>query len=303
MVDAAYDMSMIRKAAGEQAFRDWYKKTSDAFVGYKAGNKDAIGTREADMGAEAAYFFVNEQIEKEWDTAPGQEPKIKYVGTSDKVSAQLKKDDEKRVKYVESLEKINETYVSPKWYPVVNARQGTVDDVQRTALAKSKVEVLDPKAQKTIKDIEDKAQKTLDNPKATDEEREVATKLLEKADKIRQSTAGAWKETRAKYYAVLEPEMIDRYARGYVRGKQFDVKDPMVTKAVQRLAYYTDQLDNTKMKLYLTNLENDTKIVPRFVYRNDMFKQARPGSIVAPLPSTDNPMPPVVSAGASSKPE
>jgi len=301
VVDAAYDMATLRKSTGDNGFRDWYKKTIDAFGAYKAGNKDAVGTRESDMGAEAAYFFVNEDIEKNWDTPPGQPPKIKYEGNAKDVVKKLEADDKKRVKWVEQLEAINKTYVSPKWFPVVYAREGSVDDVQRSALAKSKVEVLDPAAQKTIKGIEDKAQKILDNPKSTPEEQEQATKLLAKADEIRQNTDKAWKDKRAEYYKVLEPEMIDRYCRAYIRGKQFDVKDPWVTKAVQRLAYYTDQLENVKMKQYLLGVEKD---LPPFVYKNDMFKQARPGSISAtqPVAGTDKdvPLSPIVSSG---KPE
>lgn len=279
VVEVSYDLAHLRKEGGEASFRDWYKKTIEAFAAYKAANKDAIGTRYADMGAEAAYFFVNEQIEKEWDPLPGGQPRFKYEGTADKVVKQLEADDKKRVKFIDDLENINKTYVSKKWFPIVNARQGSVDDQMRTALAKSKVEVLDPATAKKIKDIEDKAQKILDDPKASDESKGQAAALLEKADAIRQNTNKAWKDKRKQYYDVLEPEMIDRYARAYIRGKQFDVKDPWVTKAVQRLAYYTDQLEDTKMRLYLANVEKD---LPPFKYKDQMFKQARPGSIESP---------------------
>ncbi len=295
IVDAAYDLATMKKTAGEATFRDWYKKTSDAFLTYKGGNKDAAGSRESDFGAEAAYFFVNEQIEKEWDTAPGQPPKIKYEGEGKTVVTKLEADDKKREKFLTELDDINKTYVSPKLFPVVLSREGTVYDTQRTALAKSKVEVLDKATAAKITAIENKAQKILDDPKASDESKDQATALLGQADDIRRATNKAWTDKRAAYYKVLEPGMIDRYCRGYLRGKQFDVKDPMVSKAVQRLAFYTDQLNDTKMREYLIGVEKD---MPPFKYVDQMFKKARPGSLSAPQPSVDTPTGGVVSAGA-----
>ena len=300
VVDAAYDEATLRKSSGEGVFRDWYKKTSDAFLSYKGANKDAAGSKESDYGAEGAYFFLNEQIDRDWDSPPGQPSKLKYEGAADKVVKQLDSDDKRRVKYVEELDQINKTYVSPKWFPVVLAREGTVDDVERTALARAKVSVLDPAAAKKIADIENKAQKTLDNPNASDKDKEVAQALLERADEIRRNTNDAWKKKREEFYKVIEPEMIDRYARAYLRGKQFDVKDPMTARAVQRLAFYTDQLSDAKMKEYLLGVEKD---MPPFKYRDQMFKQARPGSISSPQPNVDIPVGPGVTAGANVKAE
>lgn len=298
IVDVAYDMASLRKDSNEANFRDWYKKTIDAFANYAASNKDAKSSKESDFGAEAAYFFTNEKIEKDWDNVPGQKPKIVYEGVAKTVSAKLEADDKKRRAYLEELENNIKTYLSPKWTPVVYAREGSVNDTMRSALARSKVEVLDPAVKKQIDDIEKKAQKTLEDPNAKPEDQARAQQLLEKADAIRQNVNAEWKKRRDAYYLILEPEMIDRYARSYLRGKQFDVKDPWVTKAVQRLAYYTDQLEDVKMGQYLIQVEKD---FPGFKYRNQMFKQARPGGISAPLPSVDHPIGPGVSAGAMAK--
>lgn len=301
IVDVAYDMAMVRKDGGDATFRDWYKKTSAAFVAYAAVNKDAKSTKESDYGAEAAYFFVNEKIEKEWDPVPGQKPKIIYEGSAGEVTKKLEANDKQRRGYIDELEAIVKTYLSPKWTPVVYAREGSVNDVMRSALARSKVEVFDPKDKKKIEDLEKLAQKTLEDPNAKPEDQAKAQALLEKADAIRQNVNKAWTDKRKQYYDVLEPEMIDRYARAYLRGKQFDVKDPWVTKAVQRLAYYTDQLDDTKMRQYLVQVEKD--FAPNFKYRDQMFKQARPGAIVAPLPDVNTPVTTGVAAGAAPKAE
>lgn len=298
VVDVAYDMSVLRKESNEANFRDWYKKTIDAYAFFASGNKDAKSSKESDYGAEAAYFFTNEKIEKEWDNVPGQKPKIVYEGTAKVVSAKLEADDKKRRAFLEELENNIKTYLSPKWTPVVYAREGSVNDTMRSALARSKVEVLDPAVKKQIDDIEKKAQKTLEDPNAKPEDQAKAQQLLEKADAIRQNVNAEWKKRRDAYYAVLEPEMTDRYARSYLRGKQFDVKDPWVTKAVQRLAYYEDQISSEKIGQYLTQVEKD---FPGFKYKNQMFKQARPGAISAPLPNVDHPVGPGVSAGAAAK--
>jgi len=298
VVDVAYDMSTLRKESNEN-FRDWYKKTIDAFSFFAAGNKDAKSSKQSDFGAEAAYFFINEKIEKDWDTVPGQTPKIKYEGTGKEVIKKLEADDKKRVGYISELENVVKTYISPKWTPVAYAREGSVNDTMRSALARSKVQVIDPALDKQIAGIEDKARKTLDNPNASPEDMASAEKLLAKADDLRQKANSEWKKRRDEYYAVLEPEMIDRYARAYLRGKQFNVKDPWVTKAVQRLAYYEDQLTTQKVGQYLIQVEKD--YAPNFKYKPDMFKQARPGAISAPTPTVDHPIGPGVSAGAVAK--
>jgi hypothetical protein len=149
-----------------------------------------------------------------------------------------------------------------------------------------------------IEDLEKKAQATLENPNASEKDQAAAQALLEKADAIRTNVNKAWTDTRKKYYDVLEPEMIDRYARAYLRGKQFNVKDAWVTKAVQRLAYYEDQLTTQKVGQYLIQVEKD---FPTFKYKPEMFKQARPGAVSAPLPTVDHPIGPGVSAGAIAK--
>jgi len=299
VIEVAYDMATLRKDANEANFRDWYKKTIDAWPLFASGNKEAQSSRQSDFAAEAAYFFINERIEKEWDNVPGQTPKVKYEGTGKDVIKRLEADDKKRVKYIEDLENVVKTYLSPKWTPVAYAREGSVNDTMRSALARAKVEVFDPADKKKIEDLEKKAQKTLENPDASPADQAAAQKLLERADEIRTNVNKAWVDTRKKYYDVLEPEMIDRYARAYLRGKQFNVKDPWVTKAVQRLAYYEDQLTTQKVGSYLVQVEKD--FAGKFKYKPEMFKQARPGAISAPLPTVDHPIGPGVSAGAIAK--
>jgi hypothetical protein len=286
VVDAAYEVATIRKYANEIAFRDWYKKTVDAFTAYRIANKDALGTRESDYGAEAAYFPVDEEIARDWDTPVGGKPRLVYEGTADVVQKKLDEDAKKRDALATKLEDIIKGYASPKWVPVLYAREGSLFDTQRTALAKAKVQVLDPKSDALIKSIESKAQKVLDNPKATEEDQAQAQALMEKAAGIRDNVNAKWKERRAQYYATMEQPMIDRYARAYVRGKQFEVKDPWITKAVQRLAYYTDQLLDIKMAQYCKEVEAS---YPSFKYREQMFKQARPGSVNSQLPNVDAP--------------
>lgn len=298
VVDVAYDMAVLRKESSEANFRDWYKKTIDAFQFFAGGNKDAKSSKESDYGAEAAYFFINERVEKEWDNVPGQKPKIVYDGNAKEVLKTLEKDDKKRRALLEELENIVKVYLSPKWTPVVYAREGSINDTMRSALARSKVQVIDPALDKQIADIEKKAQKTLDDPNAKPEDQGKAQELLEKADKLRQNANAEWTKRRKEYYDVLEPEMVDRYARSYLRGKQFNVKDVWVTRAVQRLAYYEDQISTEKIGQYLTQVQKD---FPGFVYKAQMFKQARPGGISAPLPTVDIPIGPGVSAGASAK--
>jgi tetratricopeptide (TPR) repeat protein len=305
-IEAAWQVATIRKEAGDQGFRDWYKKTMATFkVQHDAtkkadGSSATDGSQLADFGAEADYFFINEQIEKEWDQAG-----ISYNGSADDVMKKVDKDVEKREKFFVELERVRALYNSRRYLPVILAREGTLYDQHRQALVKGKVQAIDPAKEKQIVDLEEKCRKILEDDSSSEKAKETCQTNLDKMDVVRKTLAKKWLDAREGYVHDMELRLTQRYAAGYLRGKKFGVKDAIVVKAVQRLAYYTDLLTDLKLREYLTpkagtpELKEWQSAYPEpFNYVDQMFKQARPGAQSSPAPTVDTPIPPGPTAPA-----
>ncbi len=310
-IEAAWQVAFIRKAAGDQAFRDWYKKTIATFKAQHDATKKADGssgtdgTQLADFGAEADYFFVNEQIEKEWDTPTGQAPRLSYDGSADDVIKKMDKDIDKREKLFVELERIRALYQSRRYLPVILAREGTLYDQHRTALVKGKIQAIDPVTEKKIATVEEGCRKVLEDDNSSEAAKARCQTTLDKMDEARKVQSKKWTAAREGYVHDMELRLTQRYAAGYLRGKEFGVKDDRVVKAVQRLAYYTDLLTDVKLREYLTpnagpELKEWQSAYPKpFNYVDQMFKQARPGAASSPPPTVDTPIPPGPTAPAA----
>lgn len=221
--------------------------------------------------AKEAYDRIDALLLAKWDDDSGPTPKLNYDGTAAVVVKRLEADEKQRAEYLESLHAIDATFHDAKQLPITNAREASVDDSLRAALARAKVEVLDPETDLKIKDIEVMARKVVDDPNASDKFKATAQELLEKADAIRQNTNKHWIDKRKKYYDLLEPQMIDRYARAHIRAKAAGINHPRIDHARKRLAFYTDVLGDAAMKRHLEACEKD---FPSFKYVNQMFKTA-----------------------------
>jgi hypothetical protein len=295
-LEAAYEVAFIRKSANDQQFRDWYKKLMSSFKAYKEGAKAATdGSRFADWAAEADYFFVNEQIEKEWDPSGT----LVYNGTSDDVIKKIDKDIDKREKLFLELERIRGYYQSRRYLPILLAREGTLYDQHRQALVKGKIQAIDPAKEKQINDLEEKCRKILEDDNSSEKAKENCQSTLDKMDDVRKQLGQRWIKAREGYIHDMEMRLLQRYAAGFLRGRQFGVKDALVVRAVQRLAYYTDLLTDPKLREYLSpkagspeEKEWKTAYPDAFQYRDQMFKQARPGAESSPPATVETPVAP-----------
>lgn len=260
-------------ACGEGGKPDPSTKRCDCPLGKVEQTDPKAGSRcvpaPPPKSAAEAYARIDALLAARWDDDSGPTPKLHYDGSADVVVKRLDADDKQRAALVASLEAIDATFHEPTQLPITLARMASVHDAQRAALARASVRVLDACTDKKIADIEQKAQWVLADPWASDEAQYHAQALLEKAAAIRASVQTSWLDRRQGYYDVLEPAMIDGYARAHLLAKAAGLSHPRIDKARQRLAFYTDVLGDAAMKRHLHRCE---QAFPSFKYVNQMFK-------------------------------
>ena len=83
--------------------------------------------------------------------------------------------------------------------------------------------------------------------------------------------------------------MVRRYATSVAYARKYNVKNPAITKAIGRLAYYTDIIGDAKMQQYVTNSPDPTtKGASKLPYTSNMYVQTRPGLTVLPAAQGDS---------------
>jgi hypothetical protein len=106
--------------------------------------------------------------------------------------------------------------------------------------------------------------------------------LQARADEVRVAVQQQWRDAREKELNGADEIMIDRYGKSVVVGRRYSVTSPEVTRAIRRLAFFTDVVGEAKMKRY-------TAGVKELNYADGMFLRMRPGHIVAPKPDPSPP--------------
>jgi hypothetical protein len=82
--------------------------------------------------------------------------------------------------------------------------------------------------------------------------------------------------------------MVRRYATAVAYARKYNVKNPAITKAIGRLAYYTDIIGDAKMQQYVTNAPDPTtKGATKLTYSPNMYVQTRPGLTTLPAAQGD----------------
>lgn len=101
--------------------------------------------------------------------------------------------------------------------------------------------------------------------------------LQEKADAVRVKVETAWQESRDRELEGADQVMVDRYSRAITMARRYNVSNPAVVRAIQRLAFFTDVIGEAKLKAY-------TERVPDLSYEEGLFLRIRPGLVSAPPP-------------------
>ncbi|HEX2876881.1 MAG TPA: hypothetical protein VHP33_36765, partial [Polyangiaceae bacterium] len=268
VVQAAYWSAKTRKAVLAGDTNKWWQLTIDSFEKWKrlapqeGGKNSALGSKEANMAAEADFTMLDEQINREFDYETGHH---RYKGTPQEVIGQYTKDAVDAKKWFDKLQRVNEAYVSPEWTTASVARQGSLYDALRTGLYNTRapeLKIFDAKTEAIIKRAENS-----DNPD-----------LQEKADAARVNAQKAWRDKREQELNSADSVMIERYATAVVFAKRFNVANPQVIRSIRRLAFFTDVIGEAKMKQY-------TAPVKDLTYTEGMYPRMRPGISSAPPPN------------------
>jgi hypothetical protein len=163
--------------------------------------------------------------------------------------------------------------VAAEWTAAALARQGTVWDSVRTGLYNTRppeLKMFDAKQEALLKKAENS-----DNPD-----------LQAKADEIRVSVQQGWRDAREKELAGADELMVDRYGKSIMVARRYSVSNPAVTRAIRRLAFFTDVIGEAKMKQYTAGVKD-------LNYTEGMFLRMRPGQVVSPTPQGAPPPLPV----------
>ena len=267
VVRAAYWAAKMRHAAKSADTNKWWKNTIAAFEKWKAsaprqdGRSSALGTPEAGMAAEAEYTMLDEKIAREFDYDTGHH---RYKGTAVKVIGEYRKEAVTAKRLKDELQHVVDAYVSPKWTTIAIARQGSLYDSLRTGLYNTRppdLKLFDARTEAMLKRAE--ASGNLD--------------LQEKADAVRVKVQQAWRDAREKELNAADEIMVTLYSQSVVLARRYNVSDPQVTRAIRRLAFFTDVIGEAKMQAYASKVKD-------LNYTPGMFTKQRPGMTGAPKP-------------------
>jgi hypothetical protein len=112
--------------------------------------------------------------------------------------------------------------------------------------------------------------------------------LQEQADAVRMRVETAWREARDRELDSADQVMVDRYGNAITLARRYNVSNPAIVKAIQRLAFFTDVIGEAKLEQY-------TGRVPSLEYKPGLFLRLRPGLVTAPRSSgMAPPAPPAV---------
>jgi hypothetical protein len=295
-LQAAYEIAHMKKTVSDPAYHAWFKTTTAAwnFLNLqknKEGKSDALQPPFSDYGAEAEYTLLDEEIAQKWDNGVNRK---QYCGSLDEVLGKFDaksgqrqtqglytKDAELADKYDKELEKIARTYPSVEWVPATIARQGSLYDGLRTGLYNTTT------GNKSCFQLFTKQQegflKQMENSGRDD--------LADKADQLRTAAKEGWRNKKESELAGSDTLMVRRYATAVHLAKKYNVRNASVSKAIAKLAYYTDIIGDAKMREYVTGTVDPTNAGTKLSYTDGMYVQSRPG--LTSTPAQNGSVPPL----------
>lgn len=279
VVEAAYSVAKMKRAGNEGDYKTWLGNTVAAWDNFKARNgADAQKPPYVDYAAEAAFTLIDEEITAKFDTPdrhkyPTTVPEI--LGdpkTGKKGKYQLNAEEAQKWDLKLETEVIKK-YESLEWVPAAFARQGAIFDTLRSGLYNTvKVKLFSPQQEKLLD--------TMRNSGRDD--------LMNKADQLEDAAKDFWKQKKQQELDGADEIMIRRYSTSVSYARKFNVKNPAITKAIGRLAYYTDIIGDAKMQQYVTNSPDPTtKGASKLSYTPNMYVQTRPGLTALPAAQGD----------------
>jgi tetratricopeptide (TPR) repeat protein len=267
VVHAAYWAAKLHRAAASPVVNTWWTNTIRAFERYKAsaprkeGRSTALGSPEAGMAAEAEYTMIDAALAATFDYETGHHH---YKGTTVEVIREYRADAVTARQWHTKLQHAIDAHLSPKWTIAALARQGSLYDSLRTGLYSARepaLRMFDAKTEQALKRAEESG-----NPE-----------LEEKADEIRMKVRTAWRNARERELHSADAVVVKRYGQAVVLARRYNVSAAAVTRAIRRLAYFTDVIGEAKLAQYAASVAD-------LNYAPGMFLRRRPGLVTAPRP-------------------
>ena len=109
--------------------------------------------------------------------------------------------------------------------------------------------------------------------------------LETQADEIRTRAKEGWRSKKETELAGSDTLMVRRYATAVFLARKYNVRNPSVSKAIAKLAYYTDIIGDTKMREYVTSTADPTDASKKLEYKDGQYVQSRPGQTATPTPN------------------
>jgi hypothetical protein len=275
LVEAAYWVARSKRAARDPRQAEWLEATKQAFEGFRRaapmkpdGISSALGSRQASFAAEAAYIQIDESSAKDFDYETGHQ---RYAGNTSEVLAQFRASAAQAQARYDALQRVVDDYASPEWATAAIARQGSLYDSLRSALYDVRAPALQMFDRKT-------------EALLTRAENSDSPELQEQADAVRMRVETAWREARDRELDSADQVMVDRYGNAITLARRYNVSNPAVMKAIQRMAFFTDVLGEAKLGQY-------TGRVPSLDYKPGLFLRLRPGLLGAPVSPKSMPPP------------
>ncbi len=296
-LEAAYQVAKMKKSVGDGGYHQWLKTTIsewqllDTAPAGKDGKKTSQQAPYVDYPAEAELTALDEEMKEKFDYDTGHHH---YAGSVEEIigkydpksgrnisKGKYQTDAEEANKYDLALDHVIRTYQSLDWVPAAFARRGTVWDSLRTGLYNTV-----PPALKYFTAAQDKQLKMLEDSGRDD--------LAAKADDIRSSVKEAWRSKKETELNGSDTLMVRYFAMSVAYARKFNIRNPFVARAINRLAYYTDIIGDAKMREYVTGTIDPTDPAKQahLSYTDGMYVQQRPGlTAVPPADANEEPVP------------
>ncbi|MFP6686514.1 MAG: hypothetical protein VB934_17470, partial [Polyangiaceae bacterium] len=271
-VQAAYHAAKLRRAGGDQSYKNWCGRTIGAYDTYKAtvgqdddGRNKALGSKQADMAAECEYRALHAKIRKDFDYDSGHH---RYNGVMKDVLDEFTKDVEVDAKgWFDKLQKVILKYESRRWAVAARARQGSLYDSCRTGLYNARapgLKLYTDKEEKTLKKADKLCEETGNDRACT------------LGDTFRANRRAFWRKTRGENLSAVDKVMVAGYGEAVIWARAWQVRVDAADNAVRRLAFFTDILGDQKLREYAQNVKDPSTKQP-INYQDGMFLRMRRG--------------------------
>ena len=261
VVEAAYTLAKTKRAAGEPDHRTWLARTVAAWDDLAAKDRTvAQAPPYVDYAAEAAFTLLDEDIASKLE-ASAVRP---YQGTAQEIFAAYQRNADEAKRWDLELEtKVISKFESLEWVPAALARRGAVFDALRSGLYDTtKVRLFDASGDRLVATLRSSGQ----------------PKLVDQADELEDTAQRVWREKKERELDGADEVIIRRYATAVAYARKYNVKSAQITRALGRLAFYTDIIGDAKMAAYVTSTPDPTtKGATKLPYSVGMYVKTRPG--------------------------